>query len=210
MASTFSQWPRSSIEPHLTENEIEKWNAVLSPRRKGFKSGKELTYLYHKVSVSFPSLPALSRQGQSFLLMIILHLFACVLSQFSHVRLFATLWTIARQAPLSMGFSRQAYWSGFSCPPPGDLPNPGIKPEFPVSPALQEDSLPLSHQGSLVLHLPQCKQQRCNEHLCNLMELNLHPATLSELFKNSLMLILASSCLPGTCNGKGENKSGKR
>lgn len=44
-------------------NEIEKWNAVLSPRRKGFKSGKELTYLYQKVSVSFPSLPALSRQG---------------------------------------------------------------------------------------------------------------------------------------------------
>ena len=44
-----------------------------------------------------------------------------------------------------MGFSRQEYWSGLPCPPPGDLPDPGIKP---VSPAAQADSLPLSHQGS--------------------------------------------------------------
>ena len=48
------------------------------------------------------------------------------------------------QAPLSMGFSRQEYWSGLPCPPPGDLPNPGIKP---ASPALNVDSLPLSHLG---------------------------------------------------------------
>ena len=51
-----------------------------------------------------------------------------VLSCFSRVRLFATLWTVARQAPLSMGFSRQEYWSGLPCPPPGDLPHPGIEP----------------------------------------------------------------------------------
>ena len=44
---------------------------------------------------------------------------ACMLSHFSHVRLFATPWTIAHQAPLSMGFSRQEYWSGLPCPPPG-------------------------------------------------------------------------------------------
>ena len=43
----------------------------------------------------------------------------CVVSHFSHVRLFATPWTVARQAPLSMGFSRQEYWSGLPCPPPG-------------------------------------------------------------------------------------------
>ena len=55
------------------------------------------------------------------------------------------LWTIARQAPLSMGFSRQEHWSGLSCPTPGDLPDPGIKP---TSPALQVDSLPMSHWGS--------------------------------------------------------------
>ena len=45
----------------------------------------------------------------------------------------------------SMGFSRQEYWSGLPCPPPGDLPHPGIKPESPMAPALQADSLPLSH-----------------------------------------------------------------
>ena len=50
-----------------------------------------------------------------------------VLSHFSHVRLFATPWTVARQAPLSMGFFRQEYWSGLPCPPPRDLPDPGIK-----------------------------------------------------------------------------------
>ena len=49
----------------------------------------------------------------------------------------ATPWTVARQAPLSMGFSRQEYWSGVPFPPPGDLPDPGIKPR---SPALQVDS----------------------------------------------------------------------
>ena len=51
---------------------------------------------------------------------------ACVLSHFSRVRLFAPLWTVACQAPLSMGFSRQEYWRGLPCPPPGDLPDPGI------------------------------------------------------------------------------------
>ena len=50
-----------------------------------------------------------------------------MLSHFSHVRLFVTLWTIAHQVPLSMGFSRQEYWSGLPCPPPGDLPQPGIE-----------------------------------------------------------------------------------
>ena len=46
-----------------------------------------------------------------------------------------------------MGFSRQEYWSGLPCPPPGDLPDPGIKPAFSVAPAMQADSLPLSHWG---------------------------------------------------------------
>ena len=52
-----------------------------------------------------------------------------MLSRFSHVGLFVTPWTVAHQAPLSMGFSRQENWSGLSCPPPGDLPDPGIEPE---------------------------------------------------------------------------------
>ena len=52
--------------------------------------------------------------------------------------------TVTHQAPLSMGFSRQEYWSGLQCPPPGEIPDPGIKP---VSPALQEDSLPRAAPG---------------------------------------------------------------
>ena len=55
-----------------------------------------------------------------------------------------TPWAVARQAPLSMGFSRQEYWSGLPCPPPGDLPNTGIEPR---SSMLQEDSLPSEPLG---------------------------------------------------------------
>ena len=62
----------------------------------------------------------------------------------SHVRLFATLWTVAHQAPLSMGFSRQGYWSGLPFPFPGDLPDPGIEPR---APALQADALPSEPPG---------------------------------------------------------------
>jgi len=54
----------------------------------------------------------------------------------SHVQLFATLWTVARQAPLSMGFSRQDYWSGLPFPSPGDLPYPGLEPTSLASPVL--------------------------------------------------------------------------
>ena len=59
-----------------------------------------------------------------------------MLSRFSHVQLFVTLWTVALQAPLSMGLFRQEYWSGLPCPPPGDLPIPGIEPKSLKSPAL--------------------------------------------------------------------------
>ena len=53
-----------------------------------------------------------------------------------------------RQAPLSMGFSRQEYWSGLSFPSLGDLPDPGIEPEFPVSPALAGRLFTMHHLGS--------------------------------------------------------------
>ena len=65
-------------------------------------------------------------------------------SKLSHVQLFVTPWTVARQAPLSMGFSRQEYWNGLPFPSPGDLPDLGIKPG---SPALQEDSFPSEPPG---------------------------------------------------------------
>ena len=60
----------------------------------------------------------------------------CVLSRFSHIQLFAILWTIACQPPLSMIFSRQEYWSGLPCPPSEDLPDPEVKPTCLASPAL--------------------------------------------------------------------------
>ena len=72
---------------------------------------------------------------------------ACVLNHFSCVWLFAILWTVAHQAPLSMGFFRQEYWSGLPCPPPGDLPDPGIEPESPVAPTLQVDFFTAEPRG---------------------------------------------------------------
>ena len=71
---------------------------------------------------------------------------ACVLS---HVWFFATPWTAACQSPVSTGFFQQEYWSGLPSPPPGDLPNPEIKPVSPTSPALQADCLLLSPRGSI-------------------------------------------------------------
>ena len=76
-----------------------------------------------------------------------------MLSLFSRVRLFATPRTVACQALLSMGFSRQEYQSGLSFPSPGNLPDPGIELASPVSPALQVDSLPAEPLGK-TLYLP--------------------------------------------------------
>ena len=64
-------------------------------------------------------------------------MFLCLVTQKSHVWLFMSPWTVACQVPQSMEFSRQEYWSGQLCPPPGDLSNSGIEPR---SPTLQEDS----------------------------------------------------------------------
>ena len=72
-------------------------------------------------------------------------LLVCVLSHFSHVRLFATPWTIAHQVSLSMAFSRQEYWSELPCPTTRYLSDAGIKS---TSPSLQVDSLPLNHWGN--------------------------------------------------------------
>ena len=80
--------------------------------------------------------------------------FTHVLSCFSCVQLFATLWTVACQAPLSMGLSRQEYWNRLLCPPPRDLSNPGIKPPSPVVPALQAYSSSLSHRGNPSSFIP--------------------------------------------------------
>ena len=63
----------------------------------------------------------------------------CMLNYFSRIPLFVTLWTVAHQDPLSTGFSKQEYWSGLPYPPPGDLPDLGIKSKSVMSPALAGD-----------------------------------------------------------------------
>ena len=79
-----------------------------------------------------------------------------------------TLWTVAHEALLSMGFSMQEYWSGFSCPPPGDLPDPGIEPKSLMSPALAGRFFTTSTtQEAQVLVAQSCLT------LCNCMNCNL-------------------------------------
>ena len=78
----------------------------------------------------------------------------------------ATPWTIAHQAPLSMEFFRQEYWNGLPFPSPGDLPDPGMKP---MSPALQADSLSLTHQGALRKRVEAVKQMDRTRVLRNLI-----------------------------------------
>ena len=73
-----------------------------------------------------------------------------MLSSFGRVWLLAILWTVTYQTSLSMGFSRQEYWSELPCPLPGDLPDPGIKPRSLISPALAGGSLPLAPPGKSV------------------------------------------------------------
>ena len=76
----------------------------------------------------------------------------------SHVWLFATPWTIAYQAPPSMVFSKQEYWSGLPFPSPGDLPNPGIEPG---SPTLQPDTLPSEPPGKWIKSLRHPYKRKC-------------------------------------------------
>ena len=78
----------------------------------------------------------------------------CVCSATSDLSNSATPWTVAHQAPLSMGFSRQEYWRGLPCPPPWDLPNPGIEPRSLMSPALAGQFFTTSATGeALYMHI---------------------------------------------------------
>ena len=74
-------------------------------------------------------------------------------SRFSCVQIFASLWTLALQDPLSMGFSRQEYWNGLPYPHPGDLPDPGIKLTSPCLLHWQVNSLPLAPPGKPLMSL---------------------------------------------------------
>ena len=98
-------------------------------------------------SVRPPAFPALKHIHipKEFPVTVIVFLSLVCAQSLSCVQLSVTPWTIADQAPLSMGFPRQEYWSGLPFPPPGDLPNPGIKPTF----VLHADSLPSEPPGKL-------------------------------------------------------------
>ena len=98
----------------------------------------------------------------------------------SRVRLFVTLWTVAHQAPLSMGFSRQEYWSGLLFPSPGDLPNPGIEPG---SPALQADALSSEPPGNPNAHVSMLFSQ--------IIPLSPSPTESKRLFFISVSLLLS-------------------
>ena len=100
-----------------------------------------LTYQWHHDSSCSSSHAPMSVLNGSPSLFILWDVLCLVLSQ---VRLFPTPWTVAHQAPLSLRFSRQEYWSGLPYPSPGDLPNPGIKPTSPTIPALAGGSIPLA------------------------------------------------------------------
>ena len=102
----------------------------------------------------------------------------------SQVWLFLTPWTVACQAPLCMKFFRQEYWSGLPFPP-GDLPNPGIEPAYPVLLHWQADSLLLSHLGSLASNLENYK-------LNFPQVIILHMQLESCRSKNTLLLLLLS------------------
>ena len=87
-----------------------------------------------------------------------------MLSRFSRTQLFATLWTVTYQAPLSIGFSKQEYWSGLPCPPPGDLCSPGIEPASLVSPALAGRFFTSELPGAPKLR--ELKPHLCVQHRC--------------------------------------------
>ena len=126
---------------------VQLWKDLFSRLlfKNSFEEFQADVELERMVSWSPNSVSSLSFSAYSFLSSLV-----CAES-LSPVWLFATLWTAAHQAPLSTGVSRQEYWSGLPCPPPGDLPKPGIEPR---SPALQVDSLPSEPPGKpILLHL---------------------------------------------------------
>ena len=121
-----------------------------------------------------------------------------LLSHFSRVQLFETSWIVAHQAPLSRGFSRQEYWSGFPCPAPGELPNPGIK-----STSLlhllhwQAGSSPLMPSGKLRMGLGEVKDVlNSQETQLDFLEgvVDLHLSKLTSKYRNRLFWPASREC----------------
>ena len=129
--------PPSSSAHGILQVRILEWVAISFSRRSS--QPRDWTRIPHTAGGFFTVWT--TREAQEYWSVCVC---VCVWNHFSHVQLFTTLWTIVCQAPLSMGFSRQEYWSGFPFSSPGDLPNPGIKPG---SPSLQAYFLPAELPG---------------------------------------------------------------
>ena len=150
---TCSHSPPNSLPSRLPHNieqssmccTVGPWLSILNLWRQPLVCSLSLTKWLLKVKLcSKPSRPCYLTQRKMCKSLNSL----CMLSCFNWVQPFVALGTVACQASLSIGFSRQENWSAFQCPLPGDLPYPGIKPTSLAVPALQADSLPLSHWGS--------------------------------------------------------------
>ena len=113
------------------DRHIEQWNKAESPEINSLIYGQ---LIFDKSTKPIQWETGLGLLNSVFLW--IQDMCVCALNPFSHALLSAMLWTVACQAPLSVGFSRQESWSGVPCPIQEDLPNPGIKPVSLVSPAL--------------------------------------------------------------------------
>ena len=140
LGKKFPHWVRNQSRCPLTQLSIFRFH--------------EITTFWNYICIEVKLLNYLFQDNSSMLFLIIDYfkfysiLWSCMPSRFSQVWLFATPWTVARQDALSMGFPRQGYWSGGSCPSPGDLPNPRTEPASPETPGLQVGSLELNHWGS--------------------------------------------------------------
>ena len=112
----------SLVSTHRCQQHLQLWHPKMSPDIAKYPAGGRITWV--KTTAIDP----------------ILFLNCACATLLSCVWLFATPWAVVHQAPLSMGFSREQYWSGLPFPPPGDLSIPETEPASPVSPALQADS----------------------------------------------------------------------
>ena len=113
----------------------------------------------------------------------ILDICVCMLSHFSHVQLFATLQTVAHQASLSVRFSRQEYWSGLPCSPPGDHPNSGIEPTSLMSLTLAGGFFATSTTWEAPVVICACMQFHLPHHL-------FHPQTVLHTLFYTVRLIV--------------------
>ena len=120
--------------PVFLPGESHRWRNLVGYNPLGHEESDTTERLHFHFSLSAVLYPV-----PWFILLHSIYILLCVGARsVSHVQLFVTPWTVARQAPPSMGFSRQEYWSGLPFPSRGDLPDPGIKPR---SPAFQADTL---------------------------------------------------------------------